>query len=332
VTWGAQSSTVDKFVNLEVQAVATGTKLTVFLYSRPWWCNTRNDTFYDSTTLVLTAAGTAPTATNKPGVVPTAKPGATFGVPAGSIVAATPQADGSIIHTVKAGETCTGIAVTYGITYDELFKLNNLSFDKCKFIYVGQKLTIKAAGGAAPPPTAAPAGGDTGAAPTEAPTTAPLPTQVAEVQKSTICVLAFADDNANAIPEPAEGKLPGITFTVSNASGPLTNYTTDGTNEPHCFSELDAGSYTVTWTGSGTPTSEQTWPVDLAAGTTASRQFGISNGSTNLPGGPVVNPETPTDSGFPVWAMALIGAVGVILFLGGLGVVGYFLLLRRTKI
>jgi LysM repeat protein len=59
------------------------------------------------------------------------------------VVKATPASDGSITHVVQAGQAPYTIAVVYGITTDELFKLNNL--DSNSLIYPGQKLIIQAA-------------------------------------------------------------------------------------------------------------------------------------------------------------------------------------------
>ena len=53
----------------------------------------------------------------------------------------TPSADGSVIHTVKPGETLWLIAITYGTKIDEILLLNNLP--KESTIYPGQILVIK---------------------------------------------------------------------------------------------------------------------------------------------------------------------------------------------
>src|SRR5258705_8799944 len=74
---------------------------------------------------------------------PTQKPSS--GVPAGSIIPATPQADGSVVHTVHSGESCIGIAVTYNVSLDDILRLNNLS--SCKIIIPGQKLIVKGPSG-----------------------------------------------------------------------------------------------------------------------------------------------------------------------------------------
>ncbi|MFN2159816.1 MAG: CAP domain-containing protein [Anaerolineales bacterium] len=54
---------------------------------------------------------------------------------------ATPQPDGSIIHTVQDGQAFWNIAAIYGITIDELLDMNNLTENT--FIFPGDKLVVK---------------------------------------------------------------------------------------------------------------------------------------------------------------------------------------------
>lgn len=63
------------------------------------------------------------------------------GVP--GFITATPAADGSITHEVKSGEFLITIAQAYGISLDELLRLNNLTAES--ILQVGQKLIIRKA-------------------------------------------------------------------------------------------------------------------------------------------------------------------------------------------
>lgn len=96
------------------------------------------------------------------------------------LITATPQPDGSIVHTVAAGDTLWSIALSYGVKIDDIRQLNGLAPDWTS-IYEGQKLIIRPAGWATPPGEAQ----DTAAAeqatatvtPTRRPTDTPRPTR-----------------------------------------------------------------------------------------------------------------------------------------------------------
>lgn len=64
-----------------------------------------------------------------------------------SVQTVTPAADGALVHTVKAGQNLNLIATAYGITLDEIKKLNNLTSD---MIQPGDQLIIRAAFPATP--------------------------------------------------------------------------------------------------------------------------------------------------------------------------------------
>jgi LysM repeat protein len=329
VVWSAESWTNDQFILLSVEAAATADKITVFTRTKPNWCIARNDSFWDQATLIATGQGPTPAASSAAKTaVPTQS--SNWGVQAGTIITATPQADGSIIHTVSSGESCTGIVVAYNISLDDFYSLNNLSNDKCRFISPGQTLIIRPAQQpTAPPPTAtseqqvAEATSESGAGATEA----AAPVQ----QNGTICVMGYEDSNSNGLLEPAEVKLAGMTIEVSDGTQVIGTYTTDAQTEPYCFAQVPPGSYVVSWTGDGlTPTTEQSWSVDLTAGSTVSHQFGAQAGTAGGANDSVSGPSQ--GSGLPGWAMALLLAVGVMLLLSGAGVAGYFVLMRRAKI
>lgn len=55
--------------------------------------------------------------------------------------AGAPQADTSVVYTVKSGDTLSGIAVKYGTTYQHLASINGIA--NPNLIYPGQKIRIK---------------------------------------------------------------------------------------------------------------------------------------------------------------------------------------------
>lgn len=58
-------------------------------------------------------------------------------------VTSTPNLDGSVVHTVLSGQTLIGVSAVYGISLDELLKLNQLT--KNSLIFPGDQLLIKPA-------------------------------------------------------------------------------------------------------------------------------------------------------------------------------------------
>jgi LysM repeat protein len=60
----------------------------------------------------------------------------------------TPASDGSIIHVVEKGQALWSIAITYGVTVDQIRALNGLSEDDA--IYEGESLLVRAAYTATP--------------------------------------------------------------------------------------------------------------------------------------------------------------------------------------
>jgi len=72
-----------------------------------------------------------------------------------TIVANTPNADGSLVHIVAPGDTTLGIALAYGISWTDLLDLNGLN--NKSVIYVGQEIIIRPANTATPTqPTSTP--------------------------------------------------------------------------------------------------------------------------------------------------------------------------------
>lgn len=69
------------------------------------------------------------------------------------VTVATPQADGSILHTVLYGQSLISIADAYGVTVEQLRELNGMAADD-NTIWTEQELVIAPAGSAAQTPAA----------------------------------------------------------------------------------------------------------------------------------------------------------------------------------
>ncbi len=104
----------------------------------------------------------------------TSKPGGPTAIPYYAVQTTTPNGDGSIVHTVMAGQNLTLISKAYGLTVAELKKLNNLTSDA---LYVGDVLIIRLGNTPGPTETPSPTGTSTRVATaTRKPTRTPTPT------------------------------------------------------------------------------------------------------------------------------------------------------------
>ncbi|PWB49446.1 MAG: hypothetical protein C3F13_18760 [Anaerolineales bacterium] len=104
----------------------------------------------------------------------TTRPGGPTALPYYAVRTVTPNPDGSLVHTVMAGQNLTLIAKGYGVTVAELKEMNHLTSDT---IYEGDILIIRL--GNTPGPTGTPTGTSTPtkvATPTRKPTRTPTVT------------------------------------------------------------------------------------------------------------------------------------------------------------
>ncbi len=335
----------DSYRQLTLDAVATGSQITVFTYANPASCNKHTEVFFDAATLTEVGAS-APAATSAP-AVPTATP---LIIPT-NFPTPTANAEGKIIYIVQPGDSIIHIGAVIGRGSDfqciaDIKQMNGLSGNT---LSVGQQLIIGTASGAAAQPTATTA---PTLAPTTAPTqpgavaptadpnvtgTAPLPTtegQPAPTQTTTgggagsICVTLYNDANGNGVLDPGEGLVAGGNFALLDlgASITLATYATDGASEPYCFENLASGNYRVTSTAPEgyKATTRSDWDLTLAAGSTANLEFGAQSTGGTTGGGEAAR---ATDNSRLV--RALLAAVGVVLLLVAAGVAGFLVLTRR---
>lgn len=139
VIWSPEKPAFDQWVLFSVQAQAKGSAVTVFTHSRAeWdWPRTNNDVYLDDASLTIVDEGAAqPGATSATRQTGTPEP--TF-TPANT---PTPRADGAIVHIVGPGDTLYGISLQYGVPYDDLLRLNNLS--RTAILEIGQPIVVKA--------------------------------------------------------------------------------------------------------------------------------------------------------------------------------------------
>jgi hypothetical protein len=153
---------------------------------------------------------------------------------------------------------------------------------------------------------------------------------------SGLCLQAFDDLNNNLTRDPNEALVAGVVFNIKSVDGKTSvDYTTDGDQEPHCFTTLPDGRYAVnTQLPKGrVATTDSAWQMSLLAGTNVNIVLG-----TRLDATPTVEPTlepTPvpaTPAPAPTRSnnaapLALLGGGVLILFAG----VALFLGLRSRK-
>jgi LysM repeat protein len=212
----------------------------------------------------------------------------------------TPGPDGRILYKVQPGDTLLRISLIAGVPLDELRGLNNLTGDN---IVVGQELLLGLGGPSEVTPTPGPS-----PTPTKlVPTPTPLP------GSGIICVLLYDDRNGDAIRQEEEPSVSGGAISVSNRSGSFSESieTTAGT-EPHCFTDLDEGEYTITVAipDSFNPTTATSYVLDLRTGDETYLGFGAQRDSQSE--AQAFTPEGRRRS-------PLLGILGGLALLAGLG-------------
>lgn len=212
----------------------------------------------------------------------------------------TPGPDGRILYQVQPGDTLLRISLIAGVPLDELRGLNNLTGDN---IVVGQELLLGLGGPSEVTPTPGPS-----PTPTELiPTPTPLP------GAGIICVLLYDDRNGDAIRQEEEPSIPGGAISVSNRSGTFSESTeTVAGSEPHCFTDLEEGEYTITVAvpDNFNPTTATSYVLDLRAGDETYLGFGAQRNSQS-------EIESPTPEGRS--RSPLLGILGGLALLAGLG-------------
>ena len=217
----------DTWTLFQVEAVAQSDTVTVFIHSRADWTDAEprinNDVYVDEASLVALGQATPTPPPPPPTSASGPAPAAWTPLPQ-----PTPRPDGCRVHIVQPGDTLFGIALQYGIPMEDLERLNTGSLGPDKMIWVGQEIVLSC-----PEATPTPE-------PTPTPETTPTP------ERGQICVLAFHDRNGDTFRQPeTEELLPNAVFSLSDATGLVGQYTTDGISEPYCFPGLPPGAYQV---------------------------------------------------------------------------------------
>jgi len=159
---------------------------------------------------------------------------------------------------------------------------------------------------------------------------APEATAVASAREiGGLCVQAFNDRNASGAYDANEEFVGSIKFTVLSGATEVTTYTTNGTDEPHCFADLAPGRYVVRadLPTNYKPTTDEQFGVTLTAGQTVNVSFGTQPpGDKSQVATPGSGKATNVFTRFG-GAMVGLGGLGVVLTVGAVG----FVLLSRQR-
>ncbi len=157
-----------------------------------------------------------------------------------------------------------------------------------------------------------------------------LPVLAQDAPGGRICVTAFEDANRNGLQEPIEPLLPNVAvYLLDPLAVTIASYVTDGRSEPHCFTDLPAGTFVVNFDPLGAePTGETSFSVTLIAGQALPAQvhFGAVPGEA-VSSRPAASPEVSNTPLRALFAGAGAGFVMVMFVL--LGVVIYAVRYRR---
>lgn len=226
----------------------------------------------------------------------------------------TPGPDGQIIYIVKANDTLLGIALTFGISIDELRQINGLSGDT---IFEGQKILLGLAG---PPEITVTAG------PTLTPTPV-LPTATPKPGIATLCILLFDDVNGDSLRQESEISIPGGAISFNNRTGSVSEaFDSAPGEEPQCFENLPEGSYSISVAvpEGYNPTTEASYLLELKPGDETYINFGAQANTKTLAEAPVI--PAPEGGRSPI-----LGIIGGLLLLAGIGVAIFAGRVLRSK-
>ncbi len=298
IVWSNATAPYDGFQQMIVDAAATAGSVTVVLNASMQLPARHQHVFWDAASLTL-VDGSVSGDGGQTSAAAAAPPAI-----AAEVVPQGERNDGSIIHTVRSGDTMAAIAVAYEVTIPELLELNSMTWEDARYIYPGQELVVKRGTGeaaesseettpeegdsgeaeAGSPGNTEPAY-DSGRAPIESYENAPVVNaavparQMVEiVATGQICTRVFDDVNPNRLQESGELLLAGGQVDVTMGGAVISSYTTDGQSEPYCFENLAAGEYMVLMTppqgyGATTPA---TYMVEVGAGQIVDATFGAA--------------------------------------------------------
>ncbi|MEK7327850.1 MAG: LysM peptidoglycan-binding domain-containing protein, partial [Chloroflexota bacterium] len=160
IVWSTPTNVWDNWALFTVEAVAQGSTVTVYTYSKPRWGMEHNDVYVDDASLVVVGgSSTAATATPQPTSTTAATSVAaitatTTKSPTPAPTTAVPPTPSFQTYTVQRGDSLRSIARKFNTTVSAILALNSIPTPNV--IFPGQ--VIKIPGASAVAPTSPPAG------------------------------------------------------------------------------------------------------------------------------------------------------------------------------
>ena len=349
ITWSGVYTYTDNYSLMSVEIVATNTTATLFTWAEAVTARKHNDVYWDNSSFVEIGSASA---TEQATQVAEATQDLGVLVAPTDFPMPTPDDTGKTIYYVKPNDNLIHIAtIACGETMECVEKIRLLNPGvNLDVVYPGQKLIINEAqsglsanGNAEVNETPVPVDNINSDEQTIASEDNVVndgsedveDTQInSDIEESTpnpdetgaICVALYSDLNGNGVLDFGETLVSGGSFGLVNLDTGETvdTYTTDGTSEPYCFSDLATGTYRVISTSpvGHTPTTRVDWDLTLATGSTANLEFGAQFTGEDLETATVEPEDSPIRP-------ALMGAFGVMLLLSAAGIAGYMVISRR---
>jgi LysM repeat protein len=318
VIWSDEHDAKDAFTQFSVETEAKSPTVIVYVYSTMQDPVRHNEVFWDDAVLEYTAPPPTPTPTLQVGTPVSGTPQVNTTTAPAATSAPLVQATGGITYTVVEGDTLFDIAMKYKKSVEEIKRLNGLTND---LLSIGDILIIEPASQAASTVVAA-------LQPTSNVSATATPVAGA------ICVQAYFDNDGNGQRDPGEDLVPNVLFNVTAKGNSIASYKTDGTTEPFCIGNLDAGPYTVA--AVIIPAYVATTPlndtVNVPGGAAAQFSVGLRRASDgNDVVGVTGTPKAASTSGGGLNILALLSTlVGGLIILGSIGFgVLFFMQSRR---
>jgi len=136
IVWSKPGDSYDVYSQFSVEAVAQGSAVTVFTYSRPVYALQHNDVYVDDGALVVVGTGAVSTGGGSGGGT---KPSTS---PISPFPGTTVDKDGNILYVIQPGDTAWSLAQRFNTTISSLAAWNKDKFPSMEVLRVGKTIIV----------------------------------------------------------------------------------------------------------------------------------------------------------------------------------------------